>query len=131
MNNDPFSDLLGAPTSPVDLNALSDASGGDRELEIEIFQAALQNISEHLANLRTLLAAGDSAALAESAHQLKGVTATVGFRKMPDLAKQLQLKAEAQELGEAEALIGQLEASFAEVQVLLKQAIERSQSMGS
>ncbi len=57
--------------------------------------------------------------LARHAHQIKGVSATAAVRLMPDMADQLQSRAESNDLEGATKIIAELEIILAEVEKLV------------
>ncbi|WP_341733856.1 PAS domain S-box protein [Microcoleus sp. EPA2] len=106
--------------SLVDVEHLHEITGADLEFEREILQAFVVDTSNYLESAKQALAAGNAEALGRYAHQIKGVSATAAVRLMPEIAAQLQRRAESQpeDLAGSASLIAQLEVILAGFQNL-------------
>ncbi len=102
--------------SLVDIEHLHEITGTDLEFEREILQAFVVDTGNYLAEAKSAIASGDSEAVARYAHQIKGVSATAAVRLMPEIAAQLQICAESEDLVGADQIIAELEVILGRVQ---------------
>ncbi len=77
----------------------------------------MENRKNDLSQLQILAQQGDSAALIQLAHRLKGVAAGYGFAELSALASQLEIAAKAQEIGRYQPLVTQIVSHFTNVEV--------------
>lgn len=82
-------------TESVDLTGLRAITGGDVELEKELFQAFLESGRQCLALLETSWQAGSEKTWREQAHALKGLAFNLGAKPLGELCKTAQNSAEA------------------------------------
>jgi HPt (histidine-containing phosphotransfer) domain-containing protein len=102
--------------SLVDMARLHEIAGADLEFEREILQAFVVDTRSYLEAAKEALASGDVQTLARRAHQIKGVSATVAVRLMPEMADRLQSLAESKDWEGATKIIAELEIILAGVQ---------------
>ncbi len=93
----------------VDRVRLYEIARGDAEFQLELLQAFMEDAPTYLKEAKEALLSGDCNILGRRAHQLKGGSATVAIRFMPDLAARLQSQAEANQLDGASEILAQLE----------------------
>ncbi|MCL1465204.1 ATP-binding protein [Argonema galeatum] len=93
----------------VDRVRLYEIARGDAEFQLELLQAFMEDAPTYLKEAKEALLSGDCNTLGRRAHQLKGGSATVAIRFMPDLAARLQSQAEANQLDGASEIIAELE----------------------
>ncbi|MEG4092468.1 response regulator, partial [Microcoleus sp. Pol12B4] len=105
--------------SLVDMARLHEISGADLEFEREILLAFVVDTASYLEAAKEAIASGDMETLARHAHQIKGVSATAAVRLMPDMADQLQSRAESNDLEGATRIIAELEIILAGVEKLV------------
>jgi HPt (histidine-containing phosphotransfer) domain-containing protein len=105
---------------PVDRDRLHALSRGDREFQIELLQAFMDDASGYLAHLKAALAASDAIALVRHAHQLKGSSATVAIRWMPEIAHAIEQMAKQNQLDAVPNYMEELETIFEGVRVFLR-----------
>ncbi|MEG5065604.1 PAS domain S-box protein [Microcoleus sp. B3-A4] len=105
--------------SVVDMARLHEISGADLEFEREILQAFVVDTGSYLEAAKEAIGSGNMETLARHAHQIKGVSATAAVRLMPDMADQLQNRAESNDLEGATKIIAELEIILAEVEKLV------------
>lgn len=101
---------------PIDLDRLSIISRGDAEFQRELLGVFLEDALLYLEEAKLALATGDNLTVARRAHQLKGSSATVAVRGMPELAAQLESQAQNNQLSDAGGAIAQLETILESVQ---------------
>lgn len=106
--------------APLDLQQLDELARGDLEFQQELLKVFLEDSFIYLNEIKTALAKGDCVTLARYAHQIKGSSATVAIRIMPELAAQLEHQAKNQQLLDAEQLITQLEQILERVQAFIR-----------
>lgn len=80
----------------LDLAAVLDRLGGDRELLCDIARIFLELGARHLDQLAAEVAASDCAAVARRAHELKGMSANLGALEMLRQSKLLEMTAQQQ-----------------------------------
>jgi two-component system sensor histidine kinase/response regulator len=111
------------PESAVDHIALD----GLRELERagasglvkKVTDMFLQDTPRQLADLRDSAQKGDSVRLTKVAHTLKGSAANLGAREMVRICAELQMVAEAENIGIAPLLVADLESQFGSVRAAI------------
>jgi CheY-like chemotaxis protein len=104
---------------PVNLERLHELARGDLEFERELLEVFLEDALTYVEDVKVALAVEDFVTLARRAHQLKGSSATVAIRKMPELAARLESQAtDTQLLGAAE-LVNELEQILESVQAFI------------
>lgn len=112
-----------APSSsdeiPIDLDRLSIISRGDAEFQRELLGVFVEDALVYLAEAKLALATGDYLTVARRAHQLKGSSATVAVRGMPELAAKLESQAQNHQLSDAGGAIAQLEIILDSVQAFI------------
>jgi CheY-like chemotaxis protein len=101
---------------PVNLERLDELSRGDTEFQEELLQIFVEDALTYLEELKLALSAKDYLTVARRAHQLKGASATVAIRWMPDLAARLESQAENNQLLGAAELVTELEQILERVQ---------------
>jgi CheY-like chemotaxis protein/HPt (histidine-containing phosphotransfer) domain-containing protein len=94
--------------SVVNLAHLAKITQANFELQQELLELFIQQAETNLQKAQAALKFGDIQALCHNAHQLKGASANVAVIGMPELAAELERQAQANHLGEAIALIGEL-----------------------
>ncbi|MEG4286507.1 PAS domain S-box protein [Microcoleus sp. A006_D1] len=105
--------------SVVDRARLREIAGADLEFEREILEAFVVDTGGYLEAAKSAIASGDVETLARRAHQIKGVSATAAVRLMPEMAAELQILAESNDLEGATKIIAELEIVLAGVQKLV------------
>ncbi len=104
---------------PVNLERLEEISRGDFEFLQELLQVFIEDAVTYLEEVKLAISAGDNVTLARRAHQLKGSSATVAIREMPDLAAKLESQAQENQLLGAAGVVTQLEQILERVQAFM------------
>lgn len=104
---------------PLDLQQLDELSRGDLAFQQELLAVFLEDSFLYLKEIKIALAQGDCLTLTRYAHQIKGSSATVAIKIMPELAAQLEHQAKDQQLLGAQLLITQLESILERVQAFV------------
>jgi CheY-like chemotaxis protein len=104
---------------PVNLERLHELARGDLEFQQELLEVFLEDALTYVEEIKVALAVEDFVTLARRAHQLKGSSATVAIRKMPELAAKLESQAEDTQLLGAAELVNELEQILERVQAFL------------
>jgi HPt (histidine-containing phosphotransfer) domain-containing protein len=86
-------------TDTLDLSNLNEAFDGDREGIAELLDESLEFIAGTQTEMRAALASGDAAAIAKSAHTLKGTSANIGANVVRAISARIESDAKAGELG--------------------------------
>lgn len=105
--------------APLDLQQLDELARGDLAFQQELLTVFLEDSFIYLKEIKTALAQKDWVTLARYAHQIKGSSATVAIKIMPELAASLEHQAKEQQLLDAEQLITQLEQILERVQAFV------------
>ncbi len=79
--------------SVIDRDRLASISDGEREFEVELLDAYIEDARDCLAGIEVALAANNWSTVAAVAHQLKGASGNVGALRMLELCVQLELEA--------------------------------------
>ena len=117
--NSPTPAATCAAEPPVDFERLEEITRGDTEFQLDLLQTFMEDAPTYLSQIQLALQANDSAALARHAHQLKGGSAMVAIRTMPDLAGQLETQAQENRIDKAAELIYELEKVLAQVKTFV------------
>jgi len=104
-----------SPPEPVDLERLQEVTRGDTEFQLDLLQTFIEDAPTYLAKIKLALQDNDCVALARHAHQLKGGSAMVAIRTMPELAQQLETQAQENRLEKTAELVDQLETILLQV----------------
>jgi two-component system, sensor histidine kinase and response regulator len=104
------------------LRRLADVT--DPNMLNDIYEAYLSSGEKYLATLRQSAQAGDVIALSQSAHALKGASATVGASIMAQVSGQLEAFDHSQSMTEARKQIDQLEQEWVRVKLNIMRATE-------
>ena len=108
----------------IDLRALDDATGGDREFMAELLTEYVDCSEVTLQAIRAASASGDSTALLEAAHQLKGSSRAIGAVPLGHLLQRLE---DAARNGEPAPLaVLEVERAFALVRAEVAVLVERA-----
>jgi PAS domain S-box-containing protein len=99
--------------APLSRDALLEIVGGDPRIARELVRLYRQNCPDLFAAVETAVAAGDPAALKESAHALKGMSLNLSARPVADAALALERIGRSGDLAEAGAEFRRLEAELA------------------
>ncbi|BCX11414.1 MAG: Hpt domain-containing protein [Thermosynechococcus sp.] len=99
-------------TSPIDWDYLATLSGGDREFELELLQAFVEDAQQRLTALVEAVNQGNVDQIKRDAHHLKGASGNVGISAMQAVAAQLEQSTTTETLGQAKALIEELQHLF-------------------
>jgi histidine phosphotransfer protein HptB len=108
-------------TAPVDLAALREITGGDADIERELFETFLQSATECVAALKAGYPLGRKDEWRKQAHALKGASLNLGAARLGQLCGEAQDSYQ----GSPEEKLGMLaaiEAEFARVKAFLDQA---------
>lgn len=99
----------------VDIARLSEISKGDAEFQQELLQAFVEDAETYIQEAKQAIVSGDFDILARRAHQIKGGSATVAIRSMPEIAHKLESQAKLNNLEGADEMIAELETIFERV----------------
>jgi PAS domain S-box-containing protein len=105
--------------APLNLRQLDELARGDLAFQQELLNVFIEDSWLYLKEIKTALAEQDSVTLARYAHQIKGSSATVSIKNMPDLAAQLERHAKDHQFVESQQIIPQLEAILERVQAFI------------
>ena len=103
-----------------DLASVQERLDGDNELVRVVLEAFLDDIPCQIQALKEHLANGDSSAAGRVAHAIRGASANVGGDRLRNLAKEMEMAANNQDLNIIKTRMPELEAAF----VTLRKAIE-------
>jgi PAS domain S-box-containing protein len=106
--------------SPVDLEHLLDASGGDEEEMRELTELYLGQTAEELANLKGALKAGLPKKVERIAHTCVGSSAICGMNAITTLFRELELIAGDGRLDDAAPLLEEVEREFDRIKFFLE-----------
>ncbi|WP_017720917.1 PAS domain S-box protein [Kamptonema formosum] len=105
---------------PVDLQRLGELTRGDVEFQLELLQTFMEDAAMYLQGIESALQACDCVALSRRAHQLKGASAMVAVRTVPELAAQLESQANESRLEGAAELVARVGILLQEVKVFIE-----------
>ncbi|WP_277926451.1 PAS domain S-box protein [Planktothrix sp. FACHB-1355] len=99
----------------IDIERLHQICKGDVEFQAELLQAFVEDGEMYIQEAKQAILSGDCDTLARRAHQIKGGSATVAIRLMPDIADRLESQAKLNNLEGADEAIAELERIFENV----------------
>ena len=114
--SDETTSALGADSdnAPIDITRLRALVGEDEAFARELCHTFIGTAGEALQKLDIALASGDRAALASSAHRLKGGSQSICADRIARLAQALEYGAQSQSLQFLEATLGELRNAISE-----------------
>lgn len=112
---------LGVMTSPIDLERIEDATGGDKEFLQELVEIYLDDTDLRVKELTEELNKPDAEAFGRTAHKVKGSSANMGAIGLMDLAHKLEQMGKGGELSEAAATLKALTEEYERVKLALKE----------
>ena len=110
---------MSANQSPIDVDRLHKYTGGDAELEAELLEVFAEEADRIIQEAKEAEARGDATSLTHLIHQLKGSSAYLGVRWMPELAAKLEKQATVNNLQEAKEILTELEQILQQLKVFL------------
>jgi len=108
------------PGSPVDVQCLREAAGGDDDSTQELARLYLKKTSEGIEKLGEAIRAGAVAEAERIAHSLAGSSATCGMVFLAPVLRALEGLSREGRLAEVETLLGDLEREFGKVRGFLQ-----------
>ncbi|AFY40505.1 Hpt domain protein [[Leptolyngbya] sp. PCC 7376] len=94
---------LNSLDSPIDFEGLYELYGDDSSMFQFAFEELMQILPKYFAKLEAAIADSDMAKILYEAHRLKGSTATVSVKKIPDLCSAVEDAARVEDLGQINA----------------------------
>jgi len=110
---------------PFDRNAALLQVDGDEELLGELAQMFLDELPIQLAALRDAVARGDSKAVEQTAHALKGAVGNFAARRSFDRARNLEMKGRAGDMAHAGEGLEELEESLQSLEPALARLVKK------
>jgi HPt (histidine-containing phosphotransfer) domain-containing protein len=107
---------------PVNLDNLREMTGGDKELEEELFRVFIESSAECLSALQSTCDVGQEADWRKQAHAWKGICYNLGAQSLGNLCKEAQDK-NAAEKTEKLQLVGMLKKEYESVKKFLEENI--------
>lgn len=107
----------------VDLEHLSKYTGGDRNLERELFQIYVPNGEEYLEAMTQAIDGGDDAVWRRSAHSLKGASRGIGAFPISDIAEEAE-KMDGGDPGERARMVEELRVALEDVRRFAQQQFD-------
>ena len=98
---------------------------GDTELIIELYQLFLEDSKKLIANIAENVERNDAGALRNSAHTLKGSSASVSALVMQDISSKIEKMASANDLSNAKSAIDKLFHCYEMTKVEIQSALEK------
>jgi PAS domain S-box-containing protein len=105
---------------PLDLERLNRISRGKVPFQQQLLQAFVKNAQPGLEQMRVAIQVGDCLTVEQQAHRIKGSSANVGVRLMPDVAAHLERQAREKTLEGATEQLEALERQLEQVKAFLK-----------
>jgi len=100
----------------IDWNYLHLVSNNTYEFELELLNTLVELLPTYLGILKSNFALADLAAIGQTAHCIKGATASSGIKSMQEIAAHIEETALAENLEGLAPLITDLETAFQELQ---------------
>jgi two-component system, sensor histidine kinase and response regulator len=112
--------------SPIDLERIQDATGGDMEFMKELVDIFIEDAQLRIREIRQALDASNFDDLGKTAHKLKGSSANLGAVGVSSMAKTLEELGKQQELDRASQVLEGLVAEMSRVESTLNQIVAGS-----
>jgi CheY-like chemotaxis protein len=110
---------LSVDETPLDLERLNNLSRGKVSFQQRLVETFVKNAQPGLEQMRHALQVNDFMTIEQQAHRIKGASANVGVRWMPDVAAQLERQAREKKLDGAQERLEALERQLEQVKVFL------------
>ncbi len=107
-------------TDIIDLGRIQETSDGDVEFEQELIEMYLEDAEEHCSAIIENHSAGDSQAIRQAAHTLKGSSANIGASHIMKVAYDIEVSATRGELEAVSSLIPAMKDSLTKTQSAFK-----------
>ena len=118
----PHSELpaLNLDETPLDFKRLNAISRGKVTFQQQLVKSFIKNAQPGLEQIRNALQVNDCATIEQQAHRIKGASANVGVRVMPEVAAQLERQAREKTLEGATERLEVLERQLEEVKIFVE-----------
>jgi PAS domain S-box-containing protein len=126
--NGAIADSLTHLAQLVNLERLANLTRGDRELQAELLNLFVTQAQTNLDDIEKALEIEDFSTVSAKAHQLKGSSANVAVKEMPNLAAELDHCAQQKNSDRARNILGQLQQKNADLQQAMT-GIEKSSNL--
>ena len=111
---------LNSDETPLDFKRLNAISRGKVTFQKQLVQSFIKNAQPGLEQIRSALQVNDFGTIEQQAHRIKGASANVGVRVMPEIAAQLERQAREQILEGATERLEALERQLEEVKICVE-----------
>ena len=108
------------PAFPIDRDRLHECTGGDIGFEIDLLQSFVEDTEMNLVQAKQAWDKRNAIALTDAIHQIKGSSANIGVRFMPEIAAKLESQVADDRLEQTATLLAELEAILTQVKALIK-----------
>ena len=118
----PHSELpaLNLDETPLDFKRLNAISRGKVTFQQQLVKSFIKNAQPGLEQIRNALQVNDCATIEQQAHRIKGASANVGVRLMPEVAAQLERQAREKTLEGATERLEAVERQLEEVKIFVE-----------
>ena len=107
-----------------DLDEALENIGGDMDLLKEILEIFLDDYSNQMEQIQEGILAGDSNAVEQAAHSLKGSVANFAAKRAHEAAYRLEVLGREENLGEAKEALADLDREIRELDAAMNEAIK-------
>lgn len=104
---------------PVNLSNLRDITGGDTEIEKELFQVFLDSAQDCLTALATSCTQGDAETWRKQSHAFKGISYNLGAETLGDICRTAQDSATS-DIKDKRVMLAAMQHEFSRVQDYLR-----------
>ena len=125
----PSSRNHGPPATDVfDLSRALEVVDGNIELFKEVANLFLENLSDHIAQIREAIARGDAKAVERATHSLKSSVSNFGANRAFEAVYRLELMGKEARLTETDAALSELEGELKELEAEIKEVLSEMKS---
>ncbi len=107
--------------SLIDLETLEQLTSGNKDFQDILLNTFLEDATQIFQEIQDALKKKDRTTLAQMAHKLRGISATVAIKDIPEIAKQIEMNAENNNLNNIEILKEELEEMMKQVKHFIEE----------
>jgi signal transduction histidine kinase/DNA-binding response OmpR family regulator len=105
----------------IDLDKLAQLTSGNQDFQNLLLMTFLEDANSVLHQLQEAIKNSDRITLSQMAHKLRGISATVAVKDLPEIAKQIEINADQNNMTNVEILMAELEEMMKQVKHFIEE----------